>query len=542
MKKRVLCILMAMAVSVGGVSIPTYANEGYGVEEVGVDTENEEVTEESISSNNVQTVSTNDLEADTTNDVYVADVDELEADEASVETVDIKDVQEIYFQEQAYKYGYEYKYDPTVIEKGNIDCSEGNLTYKVYDNGLRMIIEGNGTLKDKKDFTNVVFSYYEGKYKDLPWTQIQEVRIIGKIKLPKDSSWFFSIGDISIIGFENIDTSEVTNTSHMFDEYGYDVDVNNFDTSKVKDMSYMFTNCEGRITGLDKFNTSNVTDMTGMFHGVKMDNFVYPNFDVSNVESIGEMFSYASINIIDLSSWTLANSSMGEMLDGATVKVIKLPKIEDKHVDIGIGATHWDRTINNNLKKVFPKEKYYEYIMENDGVGTHYFKCFKEDVGKKKRRNIDGVKYEVFKLNSKEVGISKITTDKKVVKIPSKIKIGKKTYKVTYLACKSTNIKILDTDKNQNIEKIYFPDSIKEIPVALFWYADNLKEVTVGKNVEKIGEQAFYGCKNLKKITFRGKKVKEIGKTAFRKTNKKIVVKAPKSKLKAYKKMIKASR
>ena len=42
MKKRVLCILMAMAVSVGGVSIPAYANEGYGVEEVGVATENEE--------------------------------------------------------------------------------------------------------------------------------------------------------------------------------------------------------------------------------------------------------------------------------------------------------------------------------------------------------------------------------------------------------------------------------------------------------------------------------------------------------------------
>lgn len=542
MRKRVLCILMAMAVSVGGVSIPTYADEGYAVEEVGVDTENKEVAEESVSANTVQTVSTNDLEADTaetTDGVYVADMDELEADEAGVETVDIKDVQKIEFQE---KFPEVYEYDPTVIKKGNIECSEGSLTYKVYDNGLRMIIEGNGTLKDKKDFTNVAFSYYEGKYKDLPWTAIQEVRIVGKIKLPKDSSWFFSIGEIRIIGFENIDTSEVTDTSHMFDEYGYDVDVKNFDTSNVKNMSYMFTNCKGRITGLDKFNTSKVTDMTDMFHGVKMDNFVYPNFDVSNVESIGGMFSYASINVIDLSSWTLSDSCMGEMLDGANVKVIKLPKIEDKHVDIGIGATHWDRTINNNLKKVFPKEKYYEYIMENDGVSTHYFKCLKEDVGKKKSKSIDGVKYEVFKLNSKEVGISKITTDKKVVKIPSRIKIGKKIYKVTYLAGRSTSINILDTDKNPNIENIYFPDSIKEIPGSIFWYADNLKEVTVGKNVKTIGEQAFYGCKNLKKITFRGKKVKEIGKNAFRKTNKKLVVKAPKSKLKAYKKMIKASR
>ena len=541
MKKRVLCILMAMAVSVGGVSIPAYANEGYGVEEVGVATENEEVAEESVSSNTVQTVSTNDLEADTTettDGVYVADVDEIETDEAEVETVDIKDVQEIKFQE---KFPEVYKYDPTVIEKGNIDCSDGSLTYKVYDNGLRMVIEGNGTLKDKKDFFYLVNKGYDSKYNSYPLHEIQEVRFVGKIKLPKDSSCIFSIG-VKVIGFENIDTSEVTNMDGMFGGYEYDIDVHNFDTSNVKDMSSMFANCKGRITGLDKFNTSNVTDMSEMFFGVKMDNFVYPNFDASNVKTLREMFAYVSIDTIDLSYLTLTKADMSSMLDGATVKVIKLPKVEDKNVDIGMCATHWDRTHNNNLKKVFPKEKYYEYRMENDGVSTHYFKCFKEDVGKKKKRTIDGVKYEVFKLNNKEVGISKITTDKKVVKIPSKIKIGKKTYKVTYLACRSTNINILDTDKNQNIEKIYFPDSIKEIPGSIFWYADNLKEVTVGKNVEKIGKQAFYGCKNLKKITFRGKKVKEIGKTAFRKTSKKIVVKAPKSKLKAYKKMIKASR
>lgn len=540
MKKRVLCILMAMAVSVGGVSIPAYANEGYGVEEVGVYTENEEVAEESVSSNNVQTVSTNDLEADTTNDVYVADVDELEADEASVETVDIKDVQKIRFQEKSPEV---YEYDPAVVKKGNIDCSDGSLTYKVYDNGLRMIIEGNGTLKDNDEFLDLVTSYYGSKYKGYPWNEIQEVRIVGKIRLPKDSSYIFSTSSVKIIGFENIDTNEVTNMKHMFDKYEYDIDVNNFNTSNVKDMSYMFINCKGRITGLDKFNTSNVTDMTEMFHGVKMDNFVYPNFDVSNVENMQDIFSYATINVIDLSSWTLSDSCIAGMLDGATVRVIKLPKIYDNYAYIGMGSGHWDRVVNSDLKKVFPKEKYYRYVMRNEtGTSPYYCKVPKEEIDKKKNKNINGVKYEVFKLNSKEVGISKITTDKKVVKIPSKIKMGKKTYKVTYLACISREIKILDTDKNQNIEKIYFPDSIKEIPVALFWYADNLKEVTVGKNVEKIGEQAFYGCKNIKKITFRGKKVKEIGKTAFRKTNKKIVVKAPKSKLKAYKKMIKASR
>ena len=249
MKKRVLCILMAMAVSVGGVSIPAYANEGYAVEEVGVDTENEEVTEESVSSNNVQTVSTNDLEADTTeteDDVYVADVDELEADEAEAETVDIKDVQKIEFQDAPYY--YYYRYDPIVIEKGTIDCSEGSLTYKIYDNGLRMIIEGNGTLKDAKSLQDKLIKKYNYKLDEVNDISIslQELRIVGKVKLPKDSSYLLHYPDnpyysndnvnlssyVNIIGFENIDTSDVENMSYMF-RTDHDLDLSTWNTSKV---------------------------------------------------------------------------------------------------------------------------------------------------------------------------------------------------------------------------------------------------------------------------------------------------------------------
>lgn len=165
-----------------------------------------------------------------------------------------------------------------------------------------------------------------------------------------------------------------------------------------------------------------------------------------------------------------------------------------------------------------------------------------EDTAKKINKTIKGTKYELFIINKNEVGISSIKTDKNKLIIPSKIKIGKKTYRVTYLAGRSEKY-IFGIVKGPSTPlKIVVPSTIKEIPNNAFFDCINLREVVIGKNVNKIGINAFWGCKYLKKVTFKGTKVKSIGKNAFEKTSKKIVVKAPKSKLKAYKKMIKASR
>ena len=67
-----------------------------------------------------------------------------------------------------------------------------------------------------------------------------------------------------------------------------------------------------------------------------------------------------------------------------------------------------------------------------------------------------------------------------------------------------------------------------------------MKSVTIGKNVRKIGKKAFYGCKKLKKLTIKSTKLttKKVGSKAFGKTPKKMTVKVPKKKFKAYKKML----
>ncbi len=62
---------------------------------------------------------------------------------------------------------------------------------------------------------------------------------------------------------------------------------------------------------------------------------------------------------------------------------------------------------------------------------------------------------------------------------------------------------------------------------------------TIGKNVTKIGSKAFYNCKKLKKITIKGTKLKSVGAKAFKGIAKKASIKVPKSKLKAYKKLLK---
>lgn len=72
-----------------------------------------------------------------------------------------------------------------------------------------------------------------------------------------------------------------------------------------------------------------------------------------------------------------------------------------------------------------------------------------------------------------------------------------------------------------------------------------LTKVTIGSNVKTIGKQVFYGCKNLKSITIKSTKLttKSVGAKAFTKAGsknyKKLVVKVPKSKKKAYVKLLK---
>ena len=84
--------------------------------------------------------------------------------------------------------------------------------------------------------------------------------------------WFFECSNLNTIeGFENFNTSKVTNMREMFKHcHGLkSLDLTNFDTSKVTDMGLMFYDCP-RLTTIyvsDKFTTDNVQKSEEMFSG-----------------------------------------------------------------------------------------------------------------------------------------------------------------------------------------------------------------------------------------------------------------------------------
>lgn len=82
---------------------------------------------------------------------------------------------------------------------------------------------------------------------------------------------------------------------------------------------------------------------------------------------------------------------------------------------------------------------------------------------------------------------------------------------------------------------------VTQIKANAFKSNKKLEKVVIGSNIKKIGKNAFYKCKKLGKVTFKGKKVSSIGKDAFKgiKSNCKIVI--PKAVLSKYRKLIKKS-
>lgn len=74
-----------------------------------------------------------------------------------------------------------------------------------------------------------------------------------------------------------------------------------------------------------------------------------------------------------------------------------------------------------------------------------------------------------------------------------------------------------------------------------FMDCSTLKKVTIGKNVDEIGDDVFKNCNNLKNIIIKSTKFTKgsIGKNAFKGISKKATFKCPKKQLKNYKKWIK---
>ena len=131
------------------------------------------------------------------------------------------------------------------------------------------------------------------------------------------------------------------------------------------------------------------------------------------------------------------------------------------------------------------------------------------------------------------------------VKKETKLTVGTNIFVVTNVKAKTVSYK---GTKNKKAAKITIPATVKSgnqvykvtaIADNAFKNNKRIKTVVVGKNVRTIGKKAFYGCKNLKKITVQSSIIKKVGAKAFKGINKKAVIKVPSKKYKAYKKVFK---
>ena len=123
---------------------------------------------------------------------------------------------------------------------------------------------------------------------------------------------------------------------------------------------------------------------------------------------------------------------------------------------------------------------------------------------------VAGCQYKVIKAGA-EVSLVGTNKNTKSVTIPAVIKVKGVTYKVTSIGTKAFN------------------------------GSKKLKKVTIGANIKKISNNAFYKCKSLKTVTIKSVLLtkKTANKKAFKGVNKKMVIKVPKKVKKAYVKMFK---
>ena len=136
----------------------------------------------------------------------------------------------------------------------------------------------------------------------------------------------------------------------------------------------------------------------------------------------------------------------------------------------------------------------------------------KDNVGEKV--TVNNINYEIMSVEgTKTVKVTGIEKATKEVIIPSVIPFNKSRYKVTAIGSNA------------------------------FKSNKNLLKIEIGTNINSIGENAFNGCKNLKNITIKSNKLVagKVGKNAFKGINNNVIIKVPKKKIKAYKKIIKAA-
>jgi surface protein len=140
--------------------------------------------------------------------------------------------------------------------------------------------------------------------------------------------WFSGNQDLdTFVGWENLNTSEVTNMSQMFQDCSglTSISLSGFDTQNVTTMGHMFFGCSSLTSiNLSGINTSNLVSANFMFSDCQgLTSLDLSSFDTSNVRSMNNMFSgCGNLKTITVGvNWTTDNvpvASSSNMFYGCT--------------------------------------------------------------------------------------------------------------------------------------------------------------------------------------------------------------------------------
>ena len=266
---------------------------------------------------------------------------------------------------------YEYKFDVTDNDNKRVTA----YLVKNIDNAnyFDLYVVADGVIYFNEDS-----SYYFANMKNIE--EIYNLSNVDTSNVTNMSYLFYNYGynsDEVEVNFDYINTSKTINMSYMFGGYGYNsssciVDLNGINTSKVTNMSGMFSKAcystSSFLLDVSKFNTSSVTNMSGMFMGTGYNdvnfNLDLSNFDTSNVTDMSFMFNntgYKSTSInIDFSKFdTSSVTNMSGMfcnygrlnpslvLDLSSFDTSNVTNMYRMFMQTGYGSTNFEVYISN---------------------------------------------------------------------------------------------------------------------------------------------------------------------------------------------------
>lgn len=230
--------------------------------------------------------------------------------------------------------------------------------------------------------------------------------------------------------------------------------------------------------------------------------------------------------------------------------------------EISSNDTYWDETINADME--LSAGTYYVKVEGKKYDGLYYFelRTIIPEKGQIITHTSTKNQYKVTKAGKTGGTVEYYRGNNgssTTISIPDTVKIDGITYKVTGISANAL-------EGNQKVKKVVVGKNIKTIGTRAFYGCTELKTVTFQKSsalttikskafsqckklskitipekVTSIGKQAFEKCSKLKSIIIKTTKLKEtkVGAKAFSNIYKKATIKVPKSSYNKYKKMLK---